>query len=52
MADNKSLDDKKRLIPKKNLANWEPDDKLKEAIERSWGLSNVRTAEPRSGQSE
>lgn len=46
---DKSLDDKKKsMLSKNSITNWEPDENLKKAIEKSWGLDNVRPADTRS----
>lgn len=42
------------LIVKKSMVNWQPDDKLKEEITKSWGLEklNERAPDTRSKQAE
>jgi len=31
---------KKSILPKKSIMDWEPDEDLKKAIVKSWGLEN------------
>jgi hypothetical protein len=40
----------KALLPKKSIMDWEPDEKLKKAIEQSWGLESIneRSSDTRS----
>jgi hypothetical protein len=39
----------KSLLPKKSIMDWEPDENLKQAISKSWGLekTNERSADTR-----
>ena len=48
----KNNEESGRLLYRTSLRGWKPDDDLKEAIAKSWGLENIneRSAGTRSGQ--
>lgn len=42
----KDKQENKSLIVKKSMVSWEPDDKLKEEITKSWGLEKLNERAP------